>query len=101
MLSFSASNGIVCANIPALATVRTEVLNKAHLRLSRQTFGVCAPLARQRTTFKEDNGSNPRPIMNRKALNVGNDRTLRIDSVGLLSWSHISTQRRSATGLHE
>jgi hypothetical protein len=42
-------------------------------------------LAGKRTTLKEDNRSNPRPIMNGKALNVGDYRTLRFDSIGRLS----------------
>jgi hypothetical protein len=76
VLSFRAPDGAVCAGFQALAAARAESLYKTHLGLSRQAFGIRAPLARQRTTLKKDNRSNSRPIVNGKTLNVNNNRHL-------------------------
>ena len=46
--TLQALNGVVCADVQALAAIRAKGLDKTHLGLSRQTFWIRAPLARKR-----------------------------------------------------
>ena len=45
VLTFSALNGMVCADVQATAAISAEGFDKTHLRLCRKAFGIGAPLA--------------------------------------------------------
>ena len=51
VLTLDALNGFVCTEVQALAAIFAKGFNITHLGLSRQTFGISAPLARKRTAL--------------------------------------------------
>jgi hypothetical protein len=77
VLALSTLNSVVCADVQATAAVCAKGFDKSYLGLFRKAFRIRAPFAGQRTTLKKDHCSNPGSIVNREALNVRNNRTLR------------------------
>jgi hypothetical protein len=65
---------IVCADFGTFTAVRTERFDKPYLGLFGEAFRVRTPLTGQRTSLEEDHGSNSGPIVDGKALNIGDNR---------------------------
>ncbi len=64
------SDGVFWANRNAGATSGTPVLRVEKFRLVKNTLGIVAPAAVQRTTFQESRCTYPRPVVERKPLDV-------------------------------